>query len=484
MKPVSAALELLAGLVLLGAIVVAPWMISPLGDTDTTRLELALATGVGIWIVSVVVALRRPRVPVTLVALVVLVLAWGTLMTLNGRARYDVATHAVVAVIRPITWLPGSVDRTASAHTLIQIGVVLIATLVLIDLARWQEMRPVALWMIAINGAAVGAVGAIGRVTHHTWFQHASRQGGTPFAAFGNHGNAAAYIDLVLPAALVLVAAGRRTRGARLIALGLCALILAGAATQASKAGLAAAVAIVLVFALVTTRRATGVSARERSALRFAALGLIVVIAGAGAILSRNRWSELPSELTIHGGRADVWHVAYDVWDEHRLTGSGPGSFKILLPGVTATREPQLFRNWIVSDYVPGQPVTIWMVADNDPLQTLAEWGVIGALFFGSILLFPVVRSLRLRTDHQFDGALRFGGVLALSVLYVHSLIDFPLQVLAIQMIAGLWAAMLIGGSKSTSDREPRAEPRNRRHARAMRRYRREMLSRDAPWSR
>lgn len=484
MKTAGAALELLAGLVLLGAIVVAPWMISPLRDTDTTRLELAIGLGIGIWIVSIAVGLRRPHIPVTLVALVVAVLAWGTLTTLNARAHYDAATHAVVAVARPIAWLPGSVDRTASAHTLIQVGIVLVATLVLIDLARWQEMRPAALWTLAINGAAVGAVGAFGRVTHHTWFQHASRQGGTPFAAFGNHGNAAAYLDLVLPAALVLVAASRRTRPARLVALLLCALILAGAATQASKAGLGAAVAIVLVFAVVRTRRATGLSARSRTSLRFAALALIVVIAGTGAILSRNRWSELPSELTIHGGRADVWHVAYDVWDGHRLTGSGPGSFKILLPGVTAIREPQLFRNWIVSDYVPGQPVTIWMVADNDPLQTLAEWGVIGALLFGSILLFPIVRSLRMGTDDPFDGALRLGGVLALGVLYVHSLIDFPLQVLTIQMIGGLWAAMLIGGTKSTFDRGPRAERGHRRDTRAMRRYQREMHSRDAPWSR
>ena len=483
MRTASAALELLAGLVLLGAIVVAPWMISPLRDTDTTRLELAMGLGIAVWIVSVAVGLRRPHIPATLVALVVAVLAWGALLTLNARGRYDAATHAVVSVIRPIAWLPGSVDRTASAHTLIQVGIALVATLVLIDLARWQEMRPVALWTIAINGAAVGAVGAFGRVTHHTWFQHASRQGGTPFAAFGNHGNAAAYIDLVLPAALVLVATGRRSPFARVVALVLSALILAGAATNASKAGLGAAVAIVLVFALVTTRRATGLPVRRRTSLRLAAFALIVVMAATGAILSRNRWSELPGELSIHGGRGDVWHVAYDVWDGHRLTGSGPGSFKILLPSVAAAREPQLFRNWIVSDYVPGSPVTIWMVADNDPLQTLAEWGVIGALLLGTILLWPIGRSLRLRTDNLFDGTVRVGGLLALGVLYVHSLIDFPLQVFAIQMIAGLWAAILTGGTESTPDRGERAGRGHRRDARAMRRYQREMHSRNAPWS-
>ncbi len=232
--------------------------------------------------------------------------------------------------------------------------------------------------------------------------------------------------------------------------------ILAGVATQASKAGLLAAMSIVLIFAAIQTRR-PDLPARTRTTIRVSALVLVFVFGGVGAVLSRHRWAELPQEASLHGGRAEVWHVALDVWDEHPITGAGPGSFKILLPAVTAAREPQLYEHWIVSNYEPGHPATIWMFADDDPLQTLAEWGAVGALLFGTILAWPLARGFRSTGGDRFDQAVRAGGLLALAVLYVHSLIDFPLQVFAVQLTAGIWAALLMGGIATWGHESPRS---------------------------
>jgi O-antigen ligase len=194
--------------------------------------------------------------------------------------------------------------------------------------------------------------------------------------------------------------------------------ILVGCATQASKFGLAAAVVIVV---------AVGVG---------------------GGIATRHRWAQLPSEVSTHGGRAQVWRVAFDAWDEHRLGGSGPGSFKLLLPGIAATKEPQLFPDWIVTPYQPGRPVTIWMYAHDDPLQTLAEWGLIGAALWSAVLAWPLVCGLRSLRDRVRGGAplpaVTLAGLLALGALLVHSLVDFPLQIFAIELTAGAWAAVLI----------------------------------------
>ncbi|MCU1456290.1 MAG: hypothetical protein JWL73_382 [Actinomycetia bacterium] len=406
-----------------------------------------------------------------LAVLVAAVIGWGALLTYNARGRYRAASHTIVEITRPIAWLPGGVERAVSTRTTVQVAIVLVATLVMIDIGRRPFARRVALGALALNGSAVAVVGALGWAGILTVFHHPHGQGGTPFAAFGYHGNAAAYLDLALPAALVLVATCRSGL-ARVAAILATALILTGSATQASKAGLAAAVLIVLAFTVASTRRGARsptrgahTSRRSRTGLRVGVVVLILLVASAGAFASRSRWSELPDELGAHNGRVAVWQVAIDTWEKKIVTGSGPGSFKLLLPGVAAAQEPQLFSKWIVTDYVPGHPVTIWMVADNDPLQTLAEWGLIGALLFAAILLWPVVRGLQLRSTQHLDRAVQIGGLIALGVLYLHMLIDAPLQIFAIQLTGGLWAAILIAttdassGSPSSDRRADSAEP-------------------------
>jgi O-antigen ligase len=191
-----------------------------------------------------------------------------------------------------------------------------------------------------------------------------------------------------------------------------------------------------------------------------------LVVAGLGVFASKSRWAELPDELS-QNGRTEVWQVATRVWSEHPLAGSGPGSFKLVLPRVAAAHEQDLFSKWIVTTYEPGAPVTIWMYAHNDPLQTLAEWGVIGALLFGVLLAWPLMSSLRGPARSTMDAAIRVGGVVALGALYLHALIDFPLQVFAIQITAALWAAVLIGPNartRATRGTPPAREaPANRR---------------------
>jgi iron-sulfur cluster repair protein YtfE (RIC family) len=95
------------------------------------------------------------------------------------------------------------------------------------------------------------------------------------------------------------------------------------------------------------------------------------------------------------------------------------------------------------------------MYAHNDPLQSLAEWGLIGTLLLGSILLWPIVSGLRMKPRSRADRAVRAAGLLGLGVVYLHALVDFPLQVFAIQLTAGLWAAILIGAAGSSRPLTP-----------------------------
>ncbi len=377
--------------------------------------------------------------PQVLAALVVVVLAWGTVLALNSHDR--------------VSFLPAALDRAVAWRTLVPLGAVLFVTLALIDLARRPVFRVIGLWVVAVNGAGVAAVGALARAHVVTVFHHPGHLGGTPFAAFGYHGNAAAYLNLVLPAALVLVFVEYRWSFLRVVAGLVAAVILAGCATQASKAGLLFSVAILIVFAVVMARQyaqraresgSRGSRSRVR-AVTAALVGVALVVGIVGAVSFRSRWAELPDELGGGNGRAEIWQVALDVWQDHPIAGAGPGSFKLLIPSVAAAQQPGLFPKWIVTEYRPGHPVTIWMYAHDDPLQTLAEWGVIGVVLLGAILLWPIGCAFLLRPRGQTDRVVRAGAVIALGALYLHSLIDFPLQILAIELTAGVWAAILIG---------------------------------------
>jgi O-antigen ligase len=108
---------------------------------------------------------------------------------------------------------------------------------------------------------------------------------------------------------------------------------------------------------------------------------------------------------------------------------------------------PDLYTRWVVTPHRPGAPTTEWMYAYQDPLQTLAEWGMVGmALWIG---LFSVVAGAawvgaRRGASRALTVCSR-AALLGLGVLLVHGLFDFPLQVPAIQTTAALWAAVALG---------------------------------------
>ncbi len=429
---------------LVATVVAAPWMVTPLTTGRVAVLAALTVGGVALWLVACAVDRRMPAVPAPLAIIVTAVLVWGAWMTLNAHSHYDARLQRLVHRAPPIAWLPGALDARTSARALVPIAVALVGTLALIDLARRAPFRTIALWVLALDGAAISTVGALGRLHVLTLFHHHDPQGGTPFASFGYHGNAAAYLDLTLPAALALVASARRRRD-RVGAATLVVAILTGAATQASKFGLVAAIAILVTFAMLLTRRTAARPGRTSAGIRVTAVLVGVLLAVSGGYLTRHRWSELPDEVHAHNGRAEIWRVAIDVWRREPLVGSGPGSFKLLVPSVATRHEPGLFSKWIVTPYRPGQPVTIWMYAHDDALQTLAEWGALGLAAFATIVLWPIGTAIRRRRRPARDRPVLLAGLVGLGAVVIHSLVDFPLQILAIELTAGLWAALLIG---------------------------------------
>jgi O-antigen ligase len=138
--------------------------------------------------------------------------------------------------------------------------------------------------------------------------------------------------------------------------------------------------------------------------------------------------------------------------------GYGPGTFKLLFPH-TPAMEPSLYYKYIVREYVPGQPVSMWSHVHDDYLQSLIEWGWPGtalwvALFAGG--LFTVARAA---SRSPVDRRCAVAVAIALGGVLLHALIDFPLQVEVIRFdvaaLLGLaWSADEWSGTRRTA-RDP-----------------------------
>jgi O-antigen ligase len=144
--------------------------------------------------------------------------------------------------------------------------------------------------------------------------------------------------------------------------------------------------------------------------------------------------------------------VTVPMAEEAGAWGSGPGSYKVLFPHSRHMR-PELYANFIVTEYVPGGRISMWSNAHNDYLQTVIEWGWVGGIAWGVLLFAGLARLLlpvfllrpgqaetpgRVFTD---DTLFRFSAGLALLGMCLHALVDFPFQVASLQ----LYASVLLG---------------------------------------
>ena len=436
------------------------WASLPLSDTVLVVSSGAVIALVALWAATLVRARRRPAVPSWLAVAVATLLAWGAWLVVNADGHYDDRTSVVVTRTPFVAWLPGGIDRATGALAWLQTAAVLLGGLALADLARRERVRAVVLWSLAAAGGVVGWLGALDRAGIGPLRFRQLPLSGTHFAMFEYHANAAAFLDLTLPAALVScwrawrdpVGSRSRTRR-RAAAVVATAGTLVGCAAHVSKAGQALTF-VTLVGTLVAAWSAVRVATpRARSPLRWiAAAAFVIAVAAAGVVGASERWRALPAALHADSPRVLMMRVGLHAAARAPLAGSGPGSFELLVPTMVADHVPALYAHWIVQPYHRGTPTTIWMRAHNDALQTLVEWGAIGLALAAAVFIAPIVGGVRaLRRRASADTAATLAGVGALTIVGLHSVVDFPLQVLPIQLAAAAWGALVLGATRLDS---------------------------------
>ncbi len=96
--------------------------------------------------------------------------------------------------------------------------------------------------------------------------------------------------------------------------------------------------------------------------------------------------------------------------------------------------------------HVPGTRVSIWNRANNDLLQAIVEWGWLGAglwLVMAGATVWMGMRKLANRAWPAGERIIWLGPLAALLAVMVHSLVDSPLQILAIQLYVVIFAAFV-----------------------------------------
>jgi O-antigen ligase len=126
--------------------------------------------------------------------------------------------------------------------------------------------------------------------------------------------------------------------------------------------------------------------------------------------------------------------------------GFGPGTFAITFPHYTQE----------LGAAIPG----IWRFAHDDYLQTVIEWGWVGASVWALLFFGGLVRCFHFcRRGRSADRALLFTSGLALGGVALHALVDFPLQIASLQLYTAVYLGLGWGSGRWPESRRNTDSP-------------------------
>jgi O-antigen ligase len=135
--------------------------------------------------------------------------------------------------------------------------------------------------------------------------------------------------------------------------------------------------------------------------------------------------------------RASVYKDTLNAIRDHAWLGSGYGTFQDVFP---------LYRS------VPAPDSLVFAKAHNDYLELFLGLGIPGALLFLFALFLILKRCLRGYLERHRDSVFPLIAIGATVLVFVHSFVDFSLQVEAISMCFAMLLG--IGAAQSVSSRK------------------------------
>jgi O-antigen ligase len=461
-----------AGWLLVIALVYAPLAFGSIPPPALAGLEALLALATLSWLLDSLLRRRPPRIPLLLLVCGGWLLLQGWFMVWNAHGAYAARVGNILPLASPLPSAPGAIERGVAIIAMLRLTALIAGLWVAVDLAREALWRTRLLWAMAGTGAAFSVFGLAQQAGLVRFV--AARMNpyeGNYFATYNYHANAGAFLNLALPAVagLLLVALAEKHAMGRRLLLGLFfACCLVAALVNTSRG--AQAITVLLLIGLggwSGLRLTRGQGRRARAARLGLGVGGLGCLLLGGALLPHlhrvvQKWEQLPQALTGDSGRMLVWPIAASMARRSGAFGEGPGAFKMLLP-----RSPLLtnafYGHWIIQYPVPGAAISMWSQAHEDYLQTMVEFGWLGALAAGAILfggLFTAWRAVR--RDRIRLSTLQYVGVLAaLLAVALHSAFDFPLQVASLQLYVAVYLGMAWAAASPDSAAAPSAAPQD-----------------------
>ena len=257
--------------------------------------------------------------------------------------------------------------------------------------------------------------------------------------------NLAGYLEMILPLSLTYTLTGRFNYLTKVFLAYASMVIFAGIAVTVSRGGwIACGVSLVVLFLwLIRTR-----DYRLQGVLVLAGLLLIAGTVVAKIEITPKRQTRLTEAGAIEDVRFQIWEPAREMWKEHLWTGVGPAHFDYR------------FRQYRAP--TPDLQVRPERV-HNDYLNTLADWGLIGAILVAApwaLFYVGVFRSWKfvarskndLNSKRSNKSSFVMGGALGLLAILVHSFVDFNMHIPANALVVVTLLALVTGHFRFASE--------------------------------
>ena len=135
---------------------------------------------------------------------------------------------------------------------------------------------------------------------------------------------------------------------------------------------------------------------------------------GLSKVMTRLEQTSVQTEI-----RDDIYRASVPAIQDYFITGAGAGSYKQLMSGYKGD-SLQFF----------GKEISY---AFNDAIQTIVETGVIGFILLASIVLYSLLIAIQILRRHRssLNHGLAFASLMGISAIVMHSMVDYPMQMLA-----------------------------------------------------
>ena len=372
-----------------------------------------------------------------------LLLGWALWIYFKGEEQVILSPLlpplAVLALIVCGQWL---FHVTASSYSTRMELLLLLSDLTLLFLAV-QTLRTLQdwrgfVWFGMVFGFLICIFGILQHLTFNGklyWFRE-MHYGGIPFGPYVNRNHFAAFVELILPLALVPLVLGR-VRRERWPVVGLFAVVpIVALFLSASRGGIVSLGVELAVLALVLIQR----RAKRKQLFAGAAVLLLALVMvswlGVGQILER--FTSYQSLEATAGKRASMRRDTWQIFLHHPVIGTGLGTLQIVYPSYESLYDGKIVNH-----------------THNDYLEALAETGLLGGsccAWLLGVLFSESLKRLR-QLNNSFTGALQLSGLVACCGFLVHGLVDFNLHIPSNALLFFLMAHL------ATSEIQPVAPP-------------------------